>query len=615
MIRQKTMIDGLVSVAIPAYNQGRFIKAAIDSVLKQTYENWELIICDNASTDNTELICRKYIDKRIKYHRWSENIGSTANFNKCVELARGEYVKILCSDDTIHPKCLEKSVEALKDAALVSTRRAITDDKLTQFDSWGYANTDLLIDGQKAIDYCVRATNQIGEPGCVTFRAKYAGFFDEKWGALADLDFWLQVLKHGKYAYLNEHLFNFRRHEATDTLKQLSDPDYRKKEEHIMVGMRKKYSTKIKTTYFLRDDGGCGYYRVELPMKSLATYGDNEVAEFKVGDSLDDLEKSLYGADSVLIPRLSEDKFIELSTELQKLGKKIIVDQDDNVFHVSPFSPHYETAGIEDVKYRMPGGQTIDLWLDGKNKFDIERNKRQHEAFKRALGLCDMLTVTTPQLAEAYKPYCKNIVVLPNCVDLNLWKKLPLKRHDGIRMGWFGGYSHYEDWLLLVDVLPDMMKKYPELKLVLMGTVFKGTLKNIDWDRIETHQWVPTSAYPYKAAILDLDFAIIPLERNTFNQCKSNIKWVEMGALCVPAVTSYETPYKEYATDNNGIFIEDNDVKAWKEGISAMVEDEKLREVMGFESHKTVREHFDISKKYKLWEDAYKNLLDMKVSA
>jgi glycosyltransferase involved in cell wall biosynthesis len=152
------------------------------------------------------------------------------------------------------------------------------------------------------------------------------------------------------------------------------------------------------------------------------------------------------------------------------------------------------------------------------------------------------------------------------------------------------------------------MKKYPELKLVLMGSMFKGTLKGIDEDRIEFHEWVKTPAYPYKAAILDLDFAIIPLEDNIFNRCKSNIKWVEMGALSIPSVTSYISPYREYATENNGIYIEDNDPKAWIEGISAMVEGAKLRETMGIEARKTVEDHFDINKKYILWEEAYKKL-------
>lgn len=365
----------------------------------------------------------------------------------------------------------------------------------------------------------------------------------------------------------------------------------------------------MKIVYFLRDDGACGYYRVDLPFRTYAVNGGISVAKFHQGGDIKALEEAVMESDAIVIPRLCEKRFIQLAIELQKEGVKIIVDHDDNMFKVSPLSPHYHDCGTEEARYKWPDGKITDIWIDGKKGFDLKKNREKCERFKEALSVADMVTVTTPILKNVYDEFSDNVVVLPNCVDTNLWKKLPLKPHEGIRMGWFGGHSHYGDWTLLSDVIPKVMNKYPNLTLVLMGTMFSGTLKGVDPKRIEFHEWVATPAYPYKAAILDLDFAIIPLEDNEFNRCKSNIKWVEMGALCTPSVTSFVSPYREYATEDNGIFIEANNPSAWIEGISMLVEDKHLRETMGIEAHKTVREYFDINKKWKLWEEAYRKLI------
>lgn len=366
----------------------------------------------------------------------------------------------------------------------------------------------------------------------------------------------------------------------------------------------------MKVTYFLRDNGACGYYRADLPMNHMAS-PEIKVAKFEVGGNLKDLEKAIMETNVMLIPRLSEDRFISLAEGLQKdLGVKIVVDHDDNMFEVSPLSPHYADCGTQEVRFKQPDGSILDVWIDGENGFDIKRNQKLIDGFENALSIADMVTVTTPVLAEVYKPYAKKVVALPNCIDVNKWQRLPLKPHEGVRIGWFGGHSHYQDWLVLQDVMPKIIKKYSHVKFVIMGSLFKGAMGQIPAERIEFHEWVATPAYPYKAAILDLDFAIIPLEDNKFNRCKSNIKWVEMGALCVPAVTSHVSPYKEAATEDNGIFIENNDPKAWENGISMLIEDAALREKMGVAANKTVNDQFDINKKFSLWEDAYKGLLN-----
>lgn len=109
----------LVSVIMPTYNAGRFIGRAIESVLAQTYPHWELIIVDDASTDNTEAVVSMYPDARIRYHRASR-IGHPAGVrNTGLRMATGEFIAFLDSDDLYFPDTLEKlSRPLLTDSSL-----------------------------------------------------------------------------------------------------------------------------------------------------------------------------------------------------------------------------------------------------------------------------------------------------------------------------------------------------------------------------------------------------------------------------------------------------------------------------------------------------------------
>ena len=105
-----------VSIGMPVLNGENYIEPAIRSILAQTYSDFELIISDNASQDRTEEICRHYLEKdgRIRYYRNDSNIGAARNFNRTVELARGEFFKWAAHDDTLAPEYLERCLEVLE---------------------------------------------------------------------------------------------------------------------------------------------------------------------------------------------------------------------------------------------------------------------------------------------------------------------------------------------------------------------------------------------------------------------------------------------------------------------------------------------------------------------
>ncbi|MBS0016773.1 MAG: glycosyltransferase family 2 protein, partial [Arthrospira sp. SH-MAG29] len=104
-----------VSIGLPVYNGENFIQETLDCLLSQTFDDFELIICDNASTDRTEEICRDYAarDKRIRYYRHPENLGAAKNYNRTFELSTAEYFKWAAHDDLYAPEFLERCVEAL----------------------------------------------------------------------------------------------------------------------------------------------------------------------------------------------------------------------------------------------------------------------------------------------------------------------------------------------------------------------------------------------------------------------------------------------------------------------------------------------------------------------
>ena len=105
-----------ISIGLPAYNGELFIRKRLDSVLAQTFENFELIISDNASTDGTALICEEYAkkDKRIRFIRQKKNMGANWNFNYVLLEAKYEYFVWAAVDDVWFPKFLEENIKVLQ---------------------------------------------------------------------------------------------------------------------------------------------------------------------------------------------------------------------------------------------------------------------------------------------------------------------------------------------------------------------------------------------------------------------------------------------------------------------------------------------------------------------
>jgi glycosyltransferase involved in cell wall biosynthesis len=134
-----------VSIGLPVYNGERFLRETLDSLLAQTYSDFELIISDNASTDGTEEICSAYVakDQRVHYFRNATNIGVDPNFNRAFELSTGDYFKWASADDLCKPEHLARCLAVLDNddtIVLASTKTRFIDEsgKILDIDDPGW---------------------------------------------------------------------------------------------------------------------------------------------------------------------------------------------------------------------------------------------------------------------------------------------------------------------------------------------------------------------------------------------------------------------------------------------------------------------------------------------
>jgi len=229
--------SNLVSILIPVYNQEKYIIKAIESAINQTYENIEVIVVDNHSTDNTFNIIKSYSqsDKRVKVFQNNSNIGPVKNWKRCIDEASGEYGKILWSDDYISLDFIEKTLPLLlKDerVGFVFTAVNIFSDTCDNIQTLFQIGQTGIYESMQFIEGALLEKNKYPvSPGCALFRLK-----DLKKSLLIDIpnkqniDFSMQAIgpdllvflltsnAYKKFAFINETLSYFRVHDQSITV-------------------------------------------------------------------------------------------------------------------------------------------------------------------------------------------------------------------------------------------------------------------------------------------------------------------------------------------------------------------------------------------------------------
>lgn len=220
----------VISVGMPVYNGERYLESAIRAVLDQTFDNFELIISDNASTDRTAEICNDFAarDSRVRFSRNPDNIGAAGNYNRVFELAHAPYFRWMNADDscmpTLHELCL-KALEENRDAVLTYGKTAIMDEEgkvLEPYDD----NLDLrqatAKERYQKFFAAVGLTNAIYGLMRTSVVAR-TGLMRNGSFPAADINLMAELTLHGKFIELPEQLFYRRMHPQSSSWQRDND--------------------------------------------------------------------------------------------------------------------------------------------------------------------------------------------------------------------------------------------------------------------------------------------------------------------------------------------------------------------------------------------------------
>ncbi len=208
-----------VSIVIPSYNNGKYVERTMRSVLDQTFTDFEMIVSDHSSSDNTWEVLQQFrADPRVRLDKITAGGGALRNWAHVSGQATGEYLKLVCADDLLYPEALQRQVDAL-DAHPGASMSAFCRDVIDAHDrpvvkARGLGRLKGLVDGRRAARQTIVAgANLYGEPMCVLFRREVferVGGWETRFPFVVDEASYVRVLGQGDLVALAEPLGGFR---------------------------------------------------------------------------------------------------------------------------------------------------------------------------------------------------------------------------------------------------------------------------------------------------------------------------------------------------------------------------------------------------------------------
>lgn len=211
----------LVSICIPTYNSGATLGETLASVLGQSYSRLEILVVDNASTDNTIEVASRFDDFRIRIHRNAENIGAEGNFNRCIELASGAYTAIYHADDLYTARMVAEQVDFLErhqEAGGVLTEAVVIDGCGREKGAISFPaelrRSVAGVDFHELLSALLRHSNFLICPSAMVRTTVYKNdiksWRGELFGSSADLDIWLRIARRSRLGLLPAKLMKYR---------------------------------------------------------------------------------------------------------------------------------------------------------------------------------------------------------------------------------------------------------------------------------------------------------------------------------------------------------------------------------------------------------------------
>lgn len=558
----------LVSIIVPTRDQLPMLNGLIDSLIDRTkYNRYELLIVDNDSRDPAACAYLDGIAKlgsdKLRVLRYPHPFNYSAINNFAVAQARGEYLILLNNDTAVlHGDWIESLLHhalrpevgivgaklhypdgRIQHAGVVLGLRGPADHPFIQAepDAPGYMQR-LQVDqnytavtaacmmirrsvyeevgGLDEIDFKVSYNDvdlclKVRQAGYLTVWTPYARLMHEGNVSQKKVDTTAQEAK----------LIRFRGEQAAMYRKWLPllarDPAYNVNlslhDEGFLLAPQREmawqpFSTPLAPRVMAHpaDTNGCGHYRIRQPFAAMLDAG---LIEGSLSDRL------------------------HLPTTIERFDPQVIVYQRqlsdvqlDAIEQIRSFSAAFLVYELDDLLTNLPL----------KSAHRNEMPKDILKSLRRAMSMVDRFVVSTPELAEQFGSLHQDIRVVRNRLPLNWWGDIQVRRgeHKKPRVGWAGGLSHRGDLELVADVVRDLAD---EVDWVFMGMCPDALRPYVK----EFHAGVRIQEYPAKLAALDLDLAIAPLEDNTFNACKSNLRLLEYGICGFPVVCSDMACYRD----------------------------------------------------------------------
>lgn len=594
-----------VSIIIPTRNNYLRLRRCIETIIENTTkQSYEIIVADNASQ---EVLTKDYINQleklqlpSLKVFKGEQHVNSSAFCNGAAEIAVGEVLLFISDESEINEdNWLEELVSIiLRPEVGIVTAKVI--NELAQIEHTGIV---LGINGaaapvfQRSFSTANGYMNRLKSSqniSAISYRClmikkenflNEGGFNEQQFAQhFADVDLALSLSQQGFIHVWTPFSLIFQRSNPKGFLpksasniipsdddiislqkkwnaKLASDPAYNKQLSRTLPGYEiTPYMAAIHDPLPGRplpiilanniDRQGCGYYRVIHPFNALEQ-------ELHIDGGVDDLlfempELARINPDVLLIqPGLRRGLSNYFERARKHCSAKIVIDYDD-------YSPNIPVRSVVRQKIK----QNIIK--------DIRRDCEQ----------VDWVVVSTAPLAEELSRFTPNIKIAKNGLPVDIWSHLQSKKRtkSKLRVGWAGGGSHTGDLSLLKPIINALNN---EIEWVFMG------MKPQEID-CEFHQGVPIELYPEKLASLDLDLALVPLEINQFNICKSNLRLLELGACGVPIICTDIEPFR----CNLPVTLVANRFNDWMEAIKEHINEKETLARKGDELRKAIHDHW-----------------------
>lgn len=308
----------------------------------------------------------------------------------------------------------------------------------------------------------------------------------------------------------------------------------------------------MRLCYVIANRSGSGLYRVKIPARHL-----EKILDVSVIEKIDTV--ALAVNDVFVIQYTVNEEYPNLISEWRKKGRTFIFELDDNLWGI------------------MEGNAARPYWSP-------ERISMAEQIIRH----CDAVTVSTQPLADIVSRHNKNVHVVPNYVE---YPTAIRQRRDTpeVRIGYCASMSHIPDMdVEIVEALRKIKERYG----------YRVEFIFIDWIKRplagKATLFPPVMPADYLNFIhrLDLDIGLIPCVMTQFNECRSNLKYLEYSITNAASIASPVYPYITTIEDGKGIVLRDNSQSQWYEAISMLIEDDALRKKMAAEAYNHIVDNY-----------------------